>query len=294
VSHDRFKTLSDIQPQLFPRLHYFARALNSDVFVFRDDVQFVRNHRYPDGTRHASYQIHTPVAGLQGERMLNSQTKGKSILPISQTEVSYEPDWTKKFMNIVDECYRRAPLFSTFRDEIVELFSAKFTTVSQLNIQSTLWGLCRLLGMKYSIGMSLDEVNEQLSVVTSEISMERMLMGSELLASSSAEDAATKNILTLCQVNSCSRYVAGGTAIDSYFELDDFSNAGVTVRRQQWTCEEYFQGGVGKSKNKSFVPNLSILDILAYLPIEEARKNLTDNFHFALPEKRKGSELVTG
>lgn len=39
--------LADIQPQHFPRLHYLARLLDSDVFVIRDDVQFAKSHRYP-------------------------------------------------------------------------------------------------------------------------------------------------------------------------------------------------------------------------------------------------------
>lgn len=278
------KSLSDIQPQLFPRLHYFARALNSDVFVFRDDVQFVRNHRYPNGSRQPSYQIHTPVAGSEGERLLNSQTKAKSILPINQTEISYQPDWTKKFLNVVDECYRKAPHFSEFRDEIAGLLNAKFSTVSELNIQTTLWGFCRLLNIPYRIGMTLSEVNVQLIYVGEQVLMRKVLAGSDLLNSCKAVNNPTNNILELCKINFCDRYIAGGTALNSYFELDKFSSAKVTVCCQEWKCSEYSQISEGKVSSKSFVPNLSILDILAYLPIEIARSNLLSNFDTSTPE----------
>jgi hypothetical protein len=85
--------LSDIQPQYFPRLHFFARMLASDVFVFRDDVQFVRNHKYPDGSRGPSYQVHTPIRIPDGASLLTVSVKKGSLLPIGRAEVSYEQKW---------------------------------------------------------------------------------------------------------------------------------------------------------------------------------------------------------
>jgi len=47
------KRLAGYQPQYFPRLHYFARLLNADVFEVSDYVQFVKKHAYvdPNGER---------------------------------------------------------------------------------------------------------------------------------------------------------------------------------------------------------------------------------------------------
>ena len=80
---------SGIQPQYFPRLHYFARILNADIFVSRDDAQFLRKHKYPDGKTDKSYQAHTPIKTPSGIYLLNVPTKHEGFIPIYKTAISY-------------------------------------------------------------------------------------------------------------------------------------------------------------------------------------------------------------
>lgn len=246
--------------------------------MIRDDVQFVRNHRYPDGTRQPSFQIHTPVIGLHEPRLLNSQTKGKSIQPIGETEISYEPDWTKKFSNIIDECYKKSPCFSHVNSDLNSLLKARFNTVSELNTQSLLWGLCHLIGLPYEIGMPTDKINKELQNVT-HFPLREIHLASHLLEARAEDQSATDRILQLCKLNKCNRYVAGGTAIDSYFELDKFAQASVKVTQQQWDCTEYDQL-VGKKAPAHFIKNLSIIDLLASVAAPRALEIITDNFEF--------------
>lgn len=268
--------LSDIQPQLFPRLHYFSRMLNSNFFVFRDDVQFVRNHRYPDGGRHSSYQIHTPTLSGNGVLLLNAQIKKKSGLKINQQQLSYEPDWTKKFINLFDQSYRKAQYYSAIRSDLVELLDVRYQSLAELNIATTLWGLCRLFDEPYSPDMSLSVVNTMLASHTG-CKLQSLHLGSETLGPADEDKSATERILQLCRHYRCNAYIAGGTAIDSYFELDKFQAATVTVCRQNWHCDAYVQTKPGKAAEE-FAANLSIIDLLANVPADEAFGIVNGNF----------------
>ncbi len=252
--------------------------LNADVFVFRDDVQFVKNHKYPDGSRQPSYQMHTPIFGQQGTRIMNSQTKGKSQLPINQTEVSYEPDWTKKFLNILDECYRKADHYLEIRDGLSDLLNSRPSTISELNIKTTLWGLCNILGIPYTTQTNISTINKTLQN-DKRVTLKQIALASELLTKRTEDQSATDRILQLCKTSECDNYVAGGTAIDSYFEMDSFTQAHVTVSEQQWQCEEYKQFSPGKKTDKAFIPNLSAIDLLANVSSEEALNILSDKAH---------------
>ncbi|OED38705.1 hypothetical protein AB833_18640 [Chromatiales bacterium (ex Bugula neritina AB1)] len=248
--------------------------LNSHEFIFRDDVQFVRNHRYPDGRRQPSYQIHTPVVGSNGLLLLNAQIKKKSGQSIRYQQLSYEPDWTKKLLNKLDECYRKAPCYGAIRGELVGLLNCSYATVAELNIRTTLWGLCRLLGLTYD-NQILPSSIAAIAATTPGCLLRSICLGSDLLADQAGVvSTATDRILMLCRKTESSGYIAGGTAIASYFELGKFYSGDMQVFQQQWRCAEYSQGpGVSP-----FVANLSILDLLAHLEPSKALSLLTSDF----------------
>ncbi len=249
--------------------------LNSHEFIFRDDVQFVRNHRYPNGGRQPSYQMHTPVYSHSGPLLLNAQIKKKSGLSIRKQQLSYEPDWTRKLINKLDEAYRKAPYYESIRGELVVLLENYYASLGELNIRTTIWGLCHLLGVEYSSSRSLASIAAQVASDDS-CRLKNLSLGSEHLGDHSADaGTATDRILRLCKITGCRGYIAGGTAIDSYFELDKFEAGEVQVCRQGWTCEEYPQAAAG---NSVFIANLSIIDLLANLGAPQSMALLTSNF----------------
>src|SRR3989304_1897494 len=154
---------SGIQPQYFPRLHYFARALQSDVFVFRDDVQFVRKHKYPDGHTDKSYQVHTPIKQSFGVDLLSVPVKNKFAL-IVDTQITYEQDWVADHLKALQVVYGRAPNFKKIFDEIGLLLSTRYKSIAQLNIATTLWAILRILGEEniQLDTLTIEHVNEKL------------------------------------------------------------------------------------------------------------------------------------
>jgi hypothetical protein len=254
--------LADIQPQYFPRLHYLARMLDSDVFVIRDDVQFVRSHKYPDGTRGVSYQAHTPIKAPQGAYLLGVAIKKGAPAPICATAIAYDQPWPRKHLNVLASFYARAPGRRALLPELEALLASRFETVAQLNVATTCWALGRALGVSLRVPDELTiERLQALLDAERPGRLRRIGLGSRWLAGCASSDASER-IATLCRQAEADEYVAGGTACQAYLDRDTLERAGIRLHIQQWRCPSYPQQHPGA------LPNLSILDLLMNAPTE--------------------------
>ncbi|HID82899.1 MAG TPA: hypothetical protein EYH06_13085 [Chromatiales bacterium] len=261
--------LSDIQPHYFPRLHYFARMLESDHFVIRDDVQFVKNHKFPDGTRGVSHQVHSPIKTNSGKQLLTVSVKKGGTLPINQTLISYDQPWAKKHLNLLKSNYTKAPEFTSSFSEIELILGSEYKTVSDLNIATICWAFCRLLGIQ-SIepeNLSLDFINSLLAEKQPG-KLRKITLGSAIYFDDSHEDMnASEKIVNLCKEFGATNYVTGSTAFESYFDQSVFQDNDIQVQVQNWVCHPYLQQHTNVEK---FIPNLSIIDLLTNCPAEQA------------------------
>jgi hypothetical protein len=258
--------LSDIQPQYFPRLHYFARMLDSDVFVLRDEVQFVRNHRYPDGGRGVSYQAHTPIKTPDGAHLLAISVKKGSGLPINETAVSYDQPWTRKHANVIKSFYGRAPSFASLMPELEALFERRYDTVAELDVATTLWALGRALGCALAPEeLSIERINDLLAA-TRPGRLRRIELGSRVLHNG-VHTSASERIALLCQLAGADEYMAGGTAVQAYLDTSLFRRSSIELVVQDWTCPVYPQQFTARAGH---LANLSILDLLMNAPAGEA------------------------
>src|SRR3989344_745861 len=89
---------SGIQPQYFPRLHYFARILATDIFVIRNDAQYVRKHKYPNGSIDKSYQAHSPIKQALGRQLLSVPTQHEGFAPLAATKIFYDQTWMQNHL----------------------------------------------------------------------------------------------------------------------------------------------------------------------------------------------------
>jgi hypothetical protein len=261
--------LSDIQPQYFPRLHYFARMLASDVFVIRDDVQFVRNHRYPGGARGVSYQAHTPIKAPAGAHLLTVSVRKGSGLPIDQTGVSYDQSWARKHVNVISNFYRSSPNLRALLPDIERLLDIRFATMADLDIATICWALGRVLGAAPRIpeNLSIPWINELLAARPI-FRLRRIALGSDCLGPGASPEACTprsasERILALCDMAGADEYVGGRTALEAYLDADLLRRAGVEVAIQDWCCPVYPQQHMPRS---GFIADLSILDLLMNVP----------------------------
>lgn len=261
---------SGIQPQYFPRLHYFARILNTNIFMLRDDVQFVRDHKYPNGRRDKSYQIHTPIKLPNGIKLLPVPVKNH-LDPIKKTNISYDSKWSKDHLNSLKIAYSKAPNFEYFYPEIESMLNEHYKTIADLNTTTILWGILHILGENK---VKLEDLN--LTLVNKKLSKQKQISLTEIRKASESKTVKEKNnlptneaIVSLIKEVGANEDYCGGTGASAYMDDSMFEKSGIKITIQDWKCKPYPQLF---EKEQGFIPNLSIIDLLMNVSSDEALK----------------------
>lgn len=265
--------LSGYQPQYFPRLHYYNRVLDSDIFELSDYVQFVKKHDYPtsDGGRERgkSFQAHTLIKLNQGGHFLAIPINDSTPLPINQTPIDYHTNWPHKHLESIRTGYSKAPNFKKYFPELEMILLKKYESLSEFNITTFLWGLLRIITENpLSLNnLTIQTANHYLKDIHP-FRLTKIFIASESGIPAPEKGQANDWIIKLCQYAKASEYFHGGTSSASYMDEADFKRAGVKTVIQSWKCREYHQ----QYRQAGFLPNLSILDLIMNEPIEIRQK----------------------
>jgi hypothetical protein len=127
------KRYTGIQPQYFPRLHYFARILNTDVYMIRDEAQFVRSHSYPSGGRDKSYQADTPIKQPTGRSLMSVPIIHNGYQPIAETKIAYERTWVADHIKTLEVVYGKAENFKTLIPQVRDVFIEHYKTRTRID-----------------------------------------------------------------------------------------------------------------------------------------------------------------
>jgi hypothetical protein len=262
-----------IQPQYFPRLHYFARILSTDVFVIRDDCQYVNSHKYPDGSRGKSYQSHSPIKQSQGAFLLTVPVVHDGLESISETRIQTNIQWEVKHLKSIQTGYGRSQWFKQMHDDISLILKERYENLADLNIATICWGVLKILGERVSLEkLNIEYVNSLLKEQT-KVRLKEIKKGSESQSlKNSKELTANGKILALIKEIGANEDYSGGTAVAAYVNKDVFEKNGISIAVQDWKCREYPQQYTAKT---GFIPNLSIIDLLMNVSSSEALSILT-------------------
>jgi len=248
-----------IQPQYFPRLHYIARILNSDIFVVRDDAQFLRKHKYPGGRVDKSYQAHTPIKQAGGIQFLNIPTLHSGFAPIRATRISYTSQWNLDHLRAIELAYAKAPYFSSNIKEIKEILLKKYENLADLNLVTIFWGLVKLLNLdKFDpLDLTLADLN-QLLKKQKKFRLKKIERASDSRSLKQKKElSANQKIIALCREFGITEDYCGGTGVAAYVDKEYFSRNGIKITVQDWHCREYPQ----RFKRTGFIKNLSVIDL---------------------------------
>lgn len=268
------KRLVSYQPQYFPRLHYFARILNADVFSIADNVQFVRKHSYhkPDGSNPIgpSYQAHTPIKSANGLLMLDFPTKHSGAQGINETTLGFaKPLDRTKHLRIIAEQYRKAPQFSRVYPTLEVFWRDEYATVADLNIASIAWSFGHLFELSTSdvetVFSSLPHADVRLSEIV------RSSNSGVPISDKALGRDANDWLVDLCKKYGAEEYYFGGTGAGAYMDFAKFERAGIALKEQDWKLTPYPQ------LHGDFIGNLSIIDLLMNVTPQEARALLSSN-----------------
>ncbi len=115
-----------MQPYIFPYLGYFNLIEASDLFVFYDDVNFVKKG-----------WIHRNRILLNGKDFLftiplNNASQNKFI---NEIDTKFDEKWRQKFFKNIRFAYQKAPFYEPV-SELIQKQINKNTKISDLGIQS--------------------------------------------------------------------------------------------------------------------------------------------------------------
>lgn len=249
-----------IQPQYFPRLHYMARILNADIFMIRDDAQYVRKHRFPDGKNNISYQAQTPIKQATGIQLLSVPVQHDGFQAIADTNISLEKPWREDQLKSIQMAYSKSANFSTLFPELIDLISFPHTSLADLNIKTIIWALGHLLEESPMIKerVIIEFIENQLKNQKL-FRLKHIALGSQTKTSKNNDIKRNEKIIALMKEVGANEDYCGGTALSAYMDTKLFEENNIKITIQDWQCNEYSQLFM---KQQGFLPNLSILDLL--------------------------------
>jgi hypothetical protein len=190
------------QPQYLPWPGYFNKILQSDIFVFLDDVQYKKNE----------WQNRNRIKSANGEVWLTVPVHYKFGQKINEVEIDNKIFWRKDHLKTISVCYKKAKYFDEFFVYIEKLLSKEYKMLVDVNINSVKMVLSYL---------GIDK---------------KIVLSSEL----KVEGEKTTRLVNICKKLNCDTYISGSGAKE-YLVIDEFEKNGIKVIFQEYSTPEYSQ-----------------------------------------------------
>ena len=227
------------QPNFMPWAGFFSKALQSDVFILFDDVQFPRGN---------SYGNHANIKTSNGQHTLNVPIKslGADGKLYSQVLISDDPRWRHKTIRSIELAYSKAPFYELLFPRICAGIALTNQTLREYNV-----GILNIIfGLFAECGL-----------------MVKTILSSSINIQKTGED----KILGLLEYVGATSYISGtGAGSRRYINSDDFEKHNIKLIWQD------FKQPVYRQMYGDFVPNLSVVDMLFNCGVEETYRILKE------------------
>jgi WbqC-like protein family len=188
------------QPHFLPWLGYFNKALQSDVFVWLDSVQFRKNY----------FQNRTRIQDGAGRVMwLTLPVHAHLGMPIAEVRIA-DPRWKKRVVRTIEQCYRGAPFFGECWPTLERAIDDATDDLSGTN-RALFVAILGLLGGGPQV------------VPVSDLGV-------------SAKDP-TERLVEICRIVGADQYVAGRGG-KNYVRGEAFEREGIEVLWQEFVAEQ--------------------------------------------------------
>jgi hypothetical protein len=227
--------LAIMQPYLFPYFGYFQLINIADKFIIHDDVQYIKG---------GWINRNKILLNKQAYLFTFSIKKDSAFLNINQRFFTDNFDKErKKFFNIVESTYRKAPFYSNTKKLLECILFTDELNISDMITQSLIL-ICNYL----DIGTQF--------YISSEIDKDNTLKGEERVIG----------------INKClgSKHYINSIGGETLYSKDVFKENGITLSFIKPKLVEY------KQFENQFVPWLSIIDVLMFNSVEKIRELLKE------------------
>lgn len=218
-----------MQPYIFPYIGYFQLIDSSDVFVFYDDVAFIKNG-WIDRNRIL----------VNGEPCYFKipLLDASSFRPINKTEINYTAyeKWFNGFKKTLEFNYKKCPNYNVISERVLDVLNKRYATIAELAIAS--------------VKMSMDYIGLKTTCYASGEKHANIQGGRQ------------DRLIGICKEEKADSYINPVGGADLY-NAEDFKNNGLDLLFLTADLSPYNQRG------KEFVPGLSIVDVMMHLNAEE-------------------------
>lgn len=229
-------TLAIMQPYFFPYLGYFQLMATVDRFVIYDDVAFIKNGWINRNRLLLNGQAHYFTIPLRGA------SPNRKI-----HEVCAQPQsgWRRKMERTFAQAYAGAPGLATVMDLLV-------TTLDAVSDEQ---------GIDEYARASLRAVHALLGLDTDIVASSRGYGNDHL--------DGQERVIDICEREGA-RIYTNATGGRSLYDAEDFAQRGVRLAFAEPRLDPYPQAGTA-----DFIAGLSILDLVAHLPLPEIQARVT-------------------
>ena len=221
--------VSILQPHYFPYLGYFNLIKKSEIFIFLDDVDYIkREWKNRNKIRLNNIGIETSWISIPIAKKYHKNCKINNVKLDKDDLINFE----KQHMNKLKNSYLKSQNFELMSQIFKSVMSMENKNLSDLNINS-IQSLFKLLKINTKIYKSSD-----LNV----------------------EGSKTEKLLNICKKLKASVYIANNKS-KNYLDEKRFLEQKIDLQYQNYdhpTYEQFYDG-----KKLDFVPFLSILDLIS-------------------------------
>lgn len=231
----KMTTVVVMQPTFLPWLGYFDLIDQADVFVFYNDVQFVKQ----------SWLSRNRLNGPNGVFYLNCPVKKNAIgATISETLIDNSQPWRKKILKTLFYTYQKSMFFEEVHSWMIDFFELQFDRLDSQNIGF------------------IKKLNERIGLDTP------LKLSSELNLRS--EDRIDK-LIEICMYNRANRYLSTPGA-KVYMSVEQgqrrMQEADIEMLYHNYELEPY------QVSLSNYEPYMSIIDMLYNVGFDKALHNI--------------------
>ncbi len=129
-----------MQPYIFPYIGYFHLIQASSMFVFYDDVTYIKGgwiNRNRISNQNKALLFTVPVSEISSNKL------------IKETSPVIDAKWNNKLYKQMIQSYKKAPFFKNVIEPIMSVFSKQYVDITDLSIES-ISVIYSYLGIKFT------------------------------------------------------------------------------------------------------------------------------------------------
>lgn len=190
------------QPNYIPWLGYFEKILNSDIFVFLDDVQYEKN-----------YLVNrNKIRTSDGSMWMTVPVNAKHDSLVNNVRIDNSQGWAEKHKKSIQINYAKSSFLQNYLNFFNTLYEQQFELLIDINTKI------------------IQYLMKQLGINT------KTILSSEL----HVEGTGSNRILNICKSLNADIYLSGQFG-NNYLNLEDFKNNDIDIKFQNFVHPVYKQ-----------------------------------------------------